>query len=157
MFEQETGTRLQFVPYRGLGPAIQDLIAGQVDIVMSLPSNALPQIEAGTIKAYAVTSNRRLVGAPEIPTVDEAGMPGFYYLNWHALFAPKGTPSDIVAKLNAAAVAALADPETLQRLIDLGHEIFPADEQTPAALAAFQNADIAKRWPIIKAAGIKAD
>ena len=157
MFEKETGTHLQFIPYRGLGPAIQDLVAGQVDVVMSLPSNALPQIAAGTIKAYAVTSNRRLIGAPEIPTVDEAGMPGFYYLNWHALFAPKGTPSDIVARLNAAAVAALADPATHRRLIDLGQEIFPAEEQTPAALAAFQKADIAKRWPIIKAAGIKAD
>lgn len=156
-FENETGTRLQFVPYRGLGPATQDLVSGQIDIMINFPANALSQVQAGTIKAYAVTSKTRLVSAPEIPTVDEAGLPGFYYSSWHALFAPKGTPKAVVGRLNAAVVAALADPAVRERLINLGQDIFSPEQQTPEALAALQRADIAKRWPIIKAAGVKPE
>jgi tripartite-type tricarboxylate transporter receptor subunit TctC len=156
-FENETGTHLQFVPYRGLGPATQDLVAGHIDIMINFPANALPQVQAGTIKAYAVTSKTRLASAPEIPTVDDAGLPGFYYSSWHALFAPKGTPQGVVGTLNAAVMAALADPAVRVRLINLGQDIFPPEQQTPEALAALQRADIEKRWPIIKAAGIKAE
>jgi tripartite-type tricarboxylate transporter receptor subunit TctC len=156
-FENETGTRFRFVPYRGLGPAIQDLAGGQIDILLSFPANALPQVQAGAIKAYAVTSRDRLKAAPQIPTADEAGLPGFYYSAWHGLFVPKGTPASIVGRLNAAVIAALADPAVRGRLGSLVQEIFPAEQQTPAALAAFQRTDIDKRWPIIKAAGIKAE
>jgi tripartite-type tricarboxylate transporter receptor subunit TctC len=155
-FENETGTRFAFVPYRGLGPAIQDLVGGHIDILVSFPANALPQLQAGTIKAYAVASKTRLASAPDIPTVDDAGLPGFYYSAWHGLFVPKGTPKGVVGRLNAAVVAALADPAVRARLTNLGQDIFPPEQQTPEALAAFQRADIAKRWPIIKAAGIKA-
>ncbi len=156
-FKQATGTRFQLIPYRGLGPVIQDIVAGHIDFAMSLPANALPQIRAGTIKAFAVTAKSRLAGAPDIPTVDEAGLPGFYQSNWHALFAPKGTAAEIVATLDTAVKAALADPATRARLVDLGQDVFPAAQQTPQALAAFQKAEIEARWPIIKAAGIKPE
>jgi tripartite-type tricarboxylate transporter receptor subunit TctC len=148
---------LQFVPYRGAAPAMQDLMAGQVDINIDSPVTALPQIRAGAIKAYAVAAKRRLAAAPEIPTVDEAGLPGFYISSWFALFAPRGLPKDVTAKLNAAVVSALADPAVRQRLADLGLEIPPREDQTPEALSAVQKADIEKWWPIIKAAGIKAE
>lgn len=156
-FEKRTGTRLQHVPYRGLGPAIQALMAGQVDLVMSLPANALPQVRAGTIKALAVTSKTPLVGAPDIPTVDAAGLAGFYQSNWHALFLPKGTASSVIASLNTAVAAALANPEVRKRLVDIGQDFFPANQLTPAALTAFQKTEIEQRWPIVKAAGIKAE
>jgi tripartite-type tricarboxylate transporter receptor subunit TctC len=156
-FERATGISAQHVPYRGLGPAITALMAGQVDLVMSLPANTLPQVQAGTIKAIAVTSKKRLTAAPDVPTMDEAGLPGFYQVNWHGLFVPKDTPEGIVAKLDTAAVAALANPQVRERLVGLGQDIFPADQQTPAALAAYQKAEIEERWPIIKAAGIKVD
>ena len=156
-FEKRTGTRLQHVPYRGLGPAIQALMAGQVDLVMSLLANALPQVRAGTIKALAVTSNSPLVGAPDIPTVDAAGLAGFYQSNWHALFVPKGTTGPVIASLNKAVTAALANPEVRKRLIDIGQDFFPAEQLTPEALAAFQRAEIEQRWPIVKATGIKAE
>jgi tripartite-type tricarboxylate transporter receptor subunit TctC len=117
----------------------------------------LPQVRAGTIKAIAVTAKSRLAGAADIPTVDEAGLPGFYQSNWHALFAPKGTPSDIIARLNAAANAALVDPTARARLTELGQGFFSADDRTPAALAALQKAEIQERLPIIKAAGIKPE
>jgi tripartite-type tricarboxylate transporter receptor subunit TctC len=156
-FKNVTGTRFQFVPYRGLGQAMQDLVSGQIDIMISFPASVLPQARAGTIKSYAVASKTRLVSAPEIPTVDDAGLPGFYYSSWHALFVPKGTPKGIVGRLDGAVMAALADPTVRARLINLGEEIFPSEQQTPEALAAFQRADIEKRWPIIKAAGIKVD
>lgn len=155
-FEQRTGTKMQHVPYRGLGPAIQALMAGQVDLVMSLLANALPQVRAGTIKALVVMGKSRLVGAPEIPTVDEAGLPKFYQSNWHALFVPKQTPRPIVEKLSAAVAAALANEDVHKKLIGLGQDFFPAAELGPAGLAAFQQAEIAERWPIVKAAGIKA-
>jgi tripartite-type tricarboxylate transporter receptor subunit TctC len=157
-FQKETGTRFKFVPYRGgLAPAMQDLVAGQIDFMIDNPANALPQVRAGTIKAYAVTSKSRLAVAPDIPTVGEAGLPGLYALNWQATFLPKATPRDIVAKLNAAVAAALADATVQRRLADLGQDIFPRDQQTPEALAAFQSAEIEKWWPIVKAANIKAE
>jgi tripartite-type tricarboxylate transporter receptor subunit TctC len=156
-FKKQTGTSFQVVPYRGLGPAIQALMAGEVDLVMSLPANTLPQVRAGTIKAFAVAAKARFAGAPDIPTVDEAGLEGFYQLNWHALFVPKGTPSAAIETLNAAATSALANPEVRRKFANLGQDFFPAEQMTPAALAAFQKAEIEQRWPIIKAAGIKPE
>jgi tripartite-type tricarboxylate transporter receptor subunit TctC len=156
-FQNITGTRFQFVPYRGAAPAMQDLLAGQIDLIIDDPTNALPHVRAGKIKALAVTARSRLAAAPDIPTVDEAGLPGFYFSRWHALWAPKGTPRDVIAKLNAALVAALADPTVRARLTDLGQEIFPRELQTPDALAVHHRAEVEKWWPIIKAAGIKAE
>jgi tripartite-type tricarboxylate transporter receptor subunit TctC len=157
LFRNETGTRFQFVPYRGIAPAIQDLVAGQIDMAVSDPVASMPQVRAGTIKAYGVTAKTRLLSAPDIPTLDEAGLPGFDISVWHAFWLPKGTPKDIIAKLNGAVVDALADPKVRARLADLGQEIFPRDRQTPEALGAFQRAEIEKWWPIIKAAGIKGE
>jgi tripartite-type tricarboxylate transporter receptor subunit TctC len=156
-FQNLTGTRFQFVPYRGAAPAMQDLLAGHIDLIIDDPTNSLPHLRAGRIKAFAVTAPARLAAAPEIPTVDEAGLPGFYFSRWHALWAPHGTPRDVVARLNAAMVAALADPAVRARLADLGQDIFPREQQTPEALAAFHRAEIEKWWPLIKAAGIKAE
>jgi tripartite-type tricarboxylate transporter receptor subunit TctC len=156
-FQKETGTRFQFVPYRGVGPAMQDMIAGQIDMMFDLTANSLPQLRAGAIKGYAVTARRRLAALPDVPTVDEAGLPGFYASNWRALFVPRGTPKPIVGKLNAAVVQALADPAVRQRLADLGQEIPPREQQSPEALAALQKAEIDKWWPIIRAANIRAE
>lgn len=157
-FQRETGTRFRFVPYRiGLAAAMQDLVAGQIDFMIDTAANSLPQVRAGTIRAFAVTSRTRLATAPEVPTVDEAGLPGLYALNWQAAFLPRGAPAEIVARLNAAIVAALADPAVRKRLNAIGQEIFPRDQQTPQALAAFQKAEIDKWWPLIKAANIKAE
>jgi tripartite-type tricarboxylate transporter receptor subunit TctC len=154
-FQKQTGTRFQFVPYRGT--AMQDLVSGQIDLMIDQTSNALPQVRSGNIKAFAVAAKARLAEAPEIPTVDEAGLPGFHFSHWYAFFAPKGTPRTIIDKLNAATVEALANPAVRTRLIDLGLKIFPREQQTPEALAGYHKADIEKWWPIIKAAGIKAD
>jgi tripartite-type tricarboxylate transporter receptor subunit TctC len=154
-FQKLTGTRYAFVPYRGLAPAMQDLLAGQVDMLIDVPTSALPQIRSGNIKAYAVTAQTRLAGAPNIPTVDEAGLPGFHATVWYSLWAPAGTPKDIIGKLNAAVVDALADPAVRARLAEIGQEIVPRDQQTPQALAALQKSEIEKWWPIIKAANIK--
>ena len=156
-FQKATGTRFQFIPYRGAAPAMQDLLAGHIDMIIDDPTNSLPQVRAGRIKAFAVTSKTRLAAAPDIPTVDEAGLPGFYFSRWHALWAPKGTPHDAIAKLNAAVVAALADAGVRAKLADLGQDIFPRGQQTPAALGAMHKAEIEKWWPIIKAAGIRME
>jgi tripartite-type tricarboxylate transporter receptor subunit TctC len=156
-FKTRTGTDFQFVPYRGAGPAMIDLVAGQIDIMFDQASNSLPQVRNGAIKAFAVTSPTRLASAPDIPTVDEAGVPGLYISYWHGIWAPKNTPKDIVAKLNAAIVAALADPTVKQRFAELGQEIPPREQQSPAALAAFQKAETEKWWPIVTAADIKPE
>lgn len=156
-FEKLTGTDLQFVPYRGGGPALQDLIAGHIDLNMGQAAVALAQIESGTIKAYGVMTESRMSAAPDIPTTDEAGVPGLHLSVWHALWAPKGTPSNVIAKLNTAVVAALADPAVRQRLSQIGQDIPPRDRQTPEALHNFQKSEIEKWWPIIKEAGIKID
>jgi tripartite-type tricarboxylate transporter receptor subunit TctC len=157
LFQNVTGTSLQLVPYRGAAPALQDLVAGQIDMMIDGALVVLPQVRAGTIKALAVTAKSRLAAAPDIPTVDDAGLSGFYLSVWDALFAPKDTPKEVIAKLNAAVVQALADPEVRRRLADLGREIFPREQQTPEALAAFQRAEIEKWWPIMKAAGVKPE
>jgi tripartite-type tricarboxylate transporter receptor subunit TctC len=156
-FQQISGTRFTQVPYRGAGPAMQDLVAGQIDMMIDPAANTLPHVRADRIKAFAVTAKRRLAAAPDIPTVDEAGLPGFYVENWQGFFAPKGTPASVVAKLNAAVVDALADAAVRARLTDLGQEIFPREQQTPEALAALLRAGIEKWWPIIKGAGIKPE
>jgi tripartite-type tricarboxylate transporter receptor subunit TctC len=156
-FQTIIGTRFQVVPYRGAAPAMQDVIAGRVDILINQAANAIPQVRNGKLKAFAVTSKTRVAAAPEIPTVDEAGLPGFYASTWRGLWAPKGTPNDIIAKLNAAVVEALADPAVRERLAGMGEEIPPREQQTPEALGSFQKAEIEKWWPIIKAANIKVE
>ncbi len=157
LFQQQTGTRFQFVPYRGAGPAMQDLVAGQVDFMIDTPSTSLPQIRSGTIKGYAVAAKSRLKAAPDIPTVEEAGLPGFEFSFWQGLWAPKGTSKDIIVRLNAAVRAALADPTVRQRLAELGQDIPPPDRQTPEALGAYQRAETLKWWPIVKAANIRGE
>jgi tripartite-type tricarboxylate transporter receptor subunit TctC len=156
-FQRMTGTSYQFIPYRGGTPMMQDLLAGQVDMLIDTPTLSAPQIRAGAIKGFAVMSKTRLAAVPDLPTVDEAGVPGLYLLQWNAVWAPKGTPADIVTKLNRAIVAAMADPSVRKRLADLGQEIYPADMQTPEALAAFQKAEIEKWSPIIASANIKVE
>jgi len=157
LFQSISGARAQFVPYRGAAPAMQDLLAEQVDFDITSPVTTLPQIRSGSIKAYAVAAKTRLAAASEIPTADEAGLQGFYAGSWFAFFAPRGVPKDVIVRLNASVASALSDPAIRQRITDLGLEISPRDEQTPEALSATQKADIEKWWPIIKAAGIKVD
>jgi tripartite-type tricarboxylate transporter receptor subunit TctC len=157
-FQRASGTRFRFVPYRvGLAAAMQDLVAGQIDFMIDTAANSLPQVRAGTIKAFAVTAKSRLPAAPEIPTVDEAGLPGLYALNWQAAFLPKNASKDVVAKLNAAIVAALTDPSVQTRLAGIGQQIFPREQRTPEVLADFQKAEVEKWWPIIKAANLKVE
>jgi tripartite-type tricarboxylate transporter receptor subunit TctC len=156
-FQNVTGTSFQFVPYRGTGPALQDLVAGQIDFIVDQASNSLQHVRDGKIRAYAVTANARLPSAPDIPTVAEAGLPALDISVWYGLWAPKGTPKDIVAKLNGAAVQALSDPAVRQRFGELGLNIPPREGQTPDALAAYHKAEIEKWWPVIKGANIKIE
>jgi tripartite-type tricarboxylate transporter receptor subunit TctC len=156
-FQSITGTKFQFIPYRGTGPAMQDLLGGQIDLMFDQAANALPQVRAGKVKGFAVTSPKRLASAPDIPTVDEAGAPGLYIAIWHAIWAPKGTPKDVLAKLNAALVESLADPATAKRFVDLGQDIPPREQQSPEALGSHHRAEIAKWWPLLKAAGVKGE
>jgi tripartite-type tricarboxylate transporter receptor subunit TctC len=156
-FQRETGTRFQFVPYRGVNLAQQDLIGGQIDLLFDQVPSALANVRAGKIRAYAVTAQTRLDSAPEIPTVDEAGLPGLYMSVWSALWVPKGTPKEIITKLNAAAVESMADPLVRKRLGDMGVDIPPRDQQTPEALGALHKAEVEKWWPLIKAENIKAE
>jgi len=157
LFQQSAGVQFQLVPYRGAAPALQDVMAGQIDLMIDVASNSLPHLRGGKIKAYAVTASTRLASAPDIPTVDEAGLPGFHMSTWYGLFGPKAMPRDVLAKLNAATVSALADPTVGRRFADLGLGTTPREQQTPEALAALQRAEIEKWWPIIKAANIKPE
>jgi tripartite-type tricarboxylate transporter receptor subunit TctC len=156
-FQTVAGLRFQFVPYRGTGPALNDLVGGQIDIIVDQASNSMAQIRAGTIRAYAISDRKRLAAAPDIPTAEEAGLPGFHMTLWNALWVPKGTPRDMIGRLNAAVVEAMADPAVRQRLNDLGLELPPRDQQTPEALGAWHKAETAKWWPIVKAANIKPE
>jgi len=157
LFANTTGTDIQTVPYRGAAPRMQDLLSGRIHLAFDQAASALPQVRGGNLQAYAVTSGTRLAVAPDIPTVDEAGLPGFYISVWHGLWSSKGTPKDVVRKLNAAVVDALADPNVRARLIELAQELPARERQTPEALGAYQKAEIDKWWPIIKAAGVKVD
>jgi tripartite-type tricarboxylate transporter receptor subunit TctC len=151
------GVKWRFVPYRGGPPAMQDMLAGQINFMCTATGSFLPLVRSGQIRAYAVTAKHRMEAAPEIPTVDEAGLPGLYVSVWNALWAPAGTPKDIIAKLNAAANAAMADPVFHKRIVDMGLDMPDAGQRTPNALEALHKADIAKWWPVIKAAGLKAE
>jgi tripartite-type tricarboxylate transporter receptor subunit TctC len=151
------GAHFEFVPYRGAAPALQDLVAGQIDVMIDQPLNSLAQVNAGKVRAYAVTAPARLASAPDVPTVDEAGVPSLHASVWNGFWVPKDTSSEIIAKLNAAAVDALADADVRRRLAELGLEIPPRDQQTPEALGAFQKAEIERWWPILKAANIKVE
>jgi tripartite-type tricarboxylate transporter receptor subunit TctC len=157
IFQTATNTKLQFVPYRGIAPAMQDVVAGQIDMVISDPVATLQQVRAGNVQAYAVCASARLPSAPDIPTVDEAGLPGYHVALWHGLWMPRGTPKPILDRVHAAAVEALADPAVRSKLEALGQDIYPRERQTPQALAAQQKAEIEKWWPIIKAGNIKVE
>jgi tripartite-type tricarboxylate transporter receptor subunit TctC len=156
-FQKMTGTTFQFVPYRGDGPAVQDMMAGQIDMMIEPSSNFTAQVLAGTIRAIAVPAKTRMTSLPDVPTTDEAGLPGFYASIWFGFWAPKGTPKDIIARLNTATVSALADPNVKDRLAKLGQTVSARDMQTPEALGKFQKAEAAKWWPVIKDANIKVD
>jgi tripartite-type tricarboxylate transporter receptor subunit TctC len=156
-FENVSGIKLQYVPYRGTAPALNDLVAGQIDIMIDQTSNSINQVRGGNIRAYAVTDDKRVDSAADVPTTDEAGLPGFHMTLWSGLWVPKGTPKEIVAKLNAAVVEALNDPAVVKQLENLGLRMPPKDQLTPDALGVWQKAEIAKWWPMIKAADVKVD
>jgi tripartite-type tricarboxylate transporter receptor subunit TctC len=155
-FQNATGARFNFMPHKSVQTSIKALIAGELDLLFDQASNSLPHLRAGTIKAYAVTSKTRTASVPHIPTTDEAGLPSFHSATWYGLWAPKGTPKDVVVRLNRAVVDALADPALRKRYNDQGLDMPPADQLTPEALGAFHRAEIDKWWPLIKAAGIQA-
>ena len=157
LLQKLTGTEVLFVPYRGAGPAMTDLISGQVDLLLVQGAVALPQVRAGTIKALAELSPERSASMPDIPSAGESGVPGLNIAGWFGFYAPKGTPADVIGKLNAAAVQALADPQVKARFAQLGLDVAAREQQTPEGLAAFQNAEMDKWWPIIKAAGIRGE
>jgi tripartite-type tricarboxylate transporter receptor subunit TctC len=157
LFENLTGADVQFVPYRGTGPSMQALVAGQIDLIFDQLSSSLPQLQEGTIRSYALMAKQRAAAAPDIPTVDEAGLPGLYLPVWTGMWVPKDTAKDIIDKLNGAVVESLADATVRKRLADIGQEIYPREQQTPEALRAYHEAEIEKWWPIVKAAGIKAE
>ena len=156
-FESVTGIKLQYVPYRGTAPAMTDLVAGQIDLIVDQTSNSISQVRAGAIRAYAVTDSKRVESAPDIPTTDEAGLAGFHMTLWSGLWVPKNTPKDIVAKLNAAAIDALNDPAVRKQLENLGLQMPPRDRLSPEALGSWQKAEIAKWWPMLKAGNVKVD
>ena len=156
LFEQLTGQKVQFIPYRGAGPAMTDLLSGQVDLLVVQGAVALSQIQAGRIKAIANLSPRRSASMPDIPTSDESGVPGLYMSGWFGFWAPKDTPKDVIGKLNGAMVTVLADPAIKKRFAELGLDVAPREQQSPEGLAAFQKSEIDKWWPIIKASGIGA-
>src|SRR3954468_19085733 len=156
-FENITGIKLQYVPYRGSGPAMNDLVSGQIDLIIDQTSNSIQQVRAGNIRAYAITDDKRVESAADIPTVDEAGLPGFHMTLWSGFWVPKDTPKEIVARLNAATVEALNDATVRKQLENLGLQMPPKNQLTPAALGAWQKAEIAKWWPMIKAANVKVD
>jgi len=156
LFQKAINSPIQMIPYRGAGESTQAIVSGQIDVLLNTPAVSMAQLKAGQVKVFAVTDKRRLSIAPDIPTTDEAGLPGFYFTFWHAFWVPKGTPKPIVAKLNAALRATLNDPDIRKKLAALAQDVFPPEEQSPEALAKFQAAEIAKWWPIIKSAGIKA-
>jgi tripartite-type tricarboxylate transporter receptor subunit TctC len=156
-FREQTGAHFQLVPYRGGAPLTQDLLGGQIDFSCDLASNALAQVRGGNIKAYAVMARTRWFAAPDVPTADEAGLAGLYVAAWHGMWAPRGTPADIIAKLDAAARNAMADPLVRQRIADLGMQVPPREQQSPQALGDLQRSEIERRWPLIKAAGIKGE
>jgi tripartite-type tricarboxylate transporter receptor subunit TctC len=157
LLEKNTATQVLIVPYRGAGPAMTDMLSGQVDLAVLQAAVAMPQLRGGTLKALANLSSMRSASLPDIPTSDEAGVPGYYMSGWFGLYAPKNTPPDVIAKLNAAMVKSLADPAVQKRLADLGLDIASPAQQTPQGLAAFQQAEMNKWWPIIKASGIRGE
>jgi len=156
-FQKETGTRFQFVPYRGNGPAMQDLLSEQIDFMIEPSSNFKSLVGAGSVKPFAVTGRTRLPASPDIPTADEAGLPGFFASLWYGLWVPRGTPKEIIARLNATMVQVLADPAVKDRFAELGIQISPLDQQSPEALRAFQKAEAERWWPIIKASNLKVE
>jgi tripartite-type tricarboxylate transporter receptor subunit TctC len=156
-FQKESGAKFQFVPYRGNAPAMQDLLAGQIDFMIEPSSNFRSLIAVGSVKPYAVTGRTRLASSPDIPTADEAGLPGFFASLWYGLWVPKDTPKDIIAKLNATLMQVLAEPSVRTRLGEFGIQIAPAAQQAPEALRTFQKAEMERWWPIIRASNIKAE
>jgi tripartite-type tricarboxylate transporter receptor subunit TctC len=156
-FQRETRTKFQFVPYRGNAPAMQDLLAEQIDFMIEPSSNFKSLVGAGSVKPFAITGRTRLPSSPGIPTADEAGLPGFFASLWYGLWVPKDTPKEIIARLNAVMVQALAAPSVKERFAELGIQITPLDQQSPEALRAFQKAEAERWWPIIKASNLKVE
>jgi tripartite-type tricarboxylate transporter receptor subunit TctC len=156
LLQNVTGAKFQLVPYRGAALVMQDMVAGTIQMSMFPVTVSLPQVKAGHARSYAITSPKRSAAAPEIPSVDEAGLPNFHISLWWGFWMPKGTPKDIVAKVNAAVVETLADPAVQKRVADQGLDMPAPDQRTSEALAAYQKAEIDKWWPIIRSANIRA-